>query len=95
MCRAEEFFPWLKSLKNPKLKNVNMVVTQARHHAQMGDKIRRLFVEGTGSEDLAVNITMEDDPEYASEDEEEVSLYQQSRWVHFNGIRCRLGIPDY
>jgi hypothetical protein len=98
MCRAHKFLPWLRSLKNPELKNVDVVVTRAKNHAQTGTKIRKIFVEGAGPEDLVVDVTMEDDPENISEDEdseEEVPLWEQSRWIYGNGIRCRLGIPDY
>jgi hypothetical protein len=72
MCRTDEFFPWLRSLKNPKLKNVNVVVIEDEHCAQIGVIISDIFHEGTTPDGLAVEITMED--EWKDEWEDEVDF---------------------
>jgi hypothetical protein len=69
MCRTVEFLPWLRSLKNPELKSVFVVVAEAKHHAQFGDIIREVFIEEAKPEDQTVEITMESDSEDESEDE--------------------------
>jgi hypothetical protein len=65
LCSAEEFLPWLRMLKNRKLKNVNVVitgaVTGAENREQIGASIREIFVEETRKDDFAIEITVDSD----------------------------------
>jgi hypothetical protein len=54
--RTDEFLPWLSSLKNTELKSVDLVVAEAKYHAQFGDIIREMFIEEARLEDRAVKL---------------------------------------
>jgi hypothetical protein len=58
LCSAEEFLPWLRMLKNPELRNVEVVITEAEEHEWIDASIREIFPEGTRQDALAVAITV-------------------------------------
>jgi hypothetical protein len=83
ICCTGEFLPWLSSLKNPELKSVDVVVAEAKHHAQFGNIIREVFIKEARLKDRAVEVTMESDSKDESEDEPEYFYVDDLEEVYF------------